>query len=78
VRSGSGHWGSRAKRTAISSRQVAKEARPIGSFVQGFNAARRGLTPVDCPYVLDTADWIAWYKGWSIALEGRQLYGTQV
>ena len=63
-------WSKRRK--VIDQRQVQKKAKPYGLAHAGAVAYNAGLTPVNCPYVLNTPEWEAWYTGWVWEFEKRQ------
>jgi hypothetical protein len=61
-------WIDRKKKAAMERSKIAREAKPWGNVVMGFNAYRRGASPVSCPFVLGTDNWVTWFMGW---MEGR-------
>jgi ribosome modulation factor len=48
----------------INSKLAMKVGRLYGQAYEGSDAFRRGESPVDCPYVLDTDEWHNWLAGW--------------
>jgi len=60
------------QRHAVDANQVARRSAPVGAFVQGSLAAKRGAAIEACPYA-DGPDAIAWRNGWRYARgEGTQ------
>jgi hypothetical protein len=60
----------RERQTARS--QAAKSGKHYAPAFAGAEAYRKGLTPVDCPHVLGTDDWRAWYVGWLAMMDRRR------
>lgn len=61
-------------------RQIARDkagraGRVHAVVFEGGEAFRNGLSPVDCPYVLGTGKWRAWYVGWAALYDRMHPYG---
>lgn len=60
------------KRKVISQQEVQRGAAPYVASVGGSMAFTAGLSPVNCPYILGTSKWKAWYAGWAFRFDQKQ------
>jgi hypothetical protein len=64
------YWNQRAmQNAAVRAVAARKYGAKFGFLFEGSEAYRHGLTPADCPYVLNSPEWTGWYAGWIMAFE---------
>jgi hypothetical protein len=65
------NFASQLRRRMIDNREAAKVGARWHLARQGQTAFLAGLTPVECPHVLDTPEQRCWVSGWMMAFDKR-------
>jgi hypothetical protein len=59
------------RRRMIENREAAKVGSSYGLAFRGRMAFEKGLSPVECPFPLDSDENRAWCAGWMLAFDKR-------